>query len=523
MAREAARAQRRAEAERRRQFREQSRTLRLTQRNAAIAIKQAKQQHVERRTQEVEELNLQLSERLDELRSILPHITDVALGRIFESMRIRTPFPPFSPPANLTVWQPAPVRQNFLQKVKPLSWFARLSRSRIESHKVAIEAAIAEYEKAIVAYKASEDHRKDQLLATQAEHERTLIAYEEKVRDQDNQVDAFIAGYRSHDPEAVVSVVGLVIDHSLYPDGFPHQYECAYVPESKHLVVEYELPPPSIVPEVQEYKYIRSKDAITQKPARAATRNEIYRDVVAAIALRTLQELFVSDEAKALQVLTFNGYAHTVDPATGHDIKPHFISVRVTAEQFQQLDLERIDKAVCLRNLGAQVSPNPCEIQPVKPIVDFNMVDKRFVEQIDVLTSLESRPNLMDLTPSEFENLVANLFGKMAIEAKLTRTHRDGGVDVVGYDTRPILGGKVVIQAKRYRHTVGVSAVRDLFGTMQHEGANKGILVTTSGYGPDAFSFAQDKPIELIDGAALLYLLDQNGTPARIIFPQEQT
>jgi restriction system protein len=69
------------------------------------------------------------------------------------------------------------------------------------------------------------------------------------------------------------------------------------------------------------------------------------------------------------------------------------------------------------------------------------------------------------------------------------------------------LGGKVVIQAKRYRHTVGVSAVRDLYGTMMSEGANKGILVTTSGYGPDAFDFAKDKPIELIDGGGLLYLL----------------
>lgn len=41
---------------------------------------------------------------------------------------------------------------------------------------------------------------------------------------------------------------------------------------------------------------------------------------------------------------------------------------------------------------------------------------------------------------------------------------RDGGVDCVAFDPRPIFGGKVVIQAKRYKGTVGVSAVRDLFG-----------------------------------------------------------
>ena len=56
------------------------------------------------------------------------------------------------------------------------------------------------------------------------------------------------------------------------------------------------------------------------------------------------------------------------------------------------------------------------------------------------------------------------------------------------YDPRPVLGGKVVIQAKRYKNTVGVSAVRDLFGTMHNEGATKGILVTTSGYGKASFN-----------------------------------
>lgn len=67
-------------------------------------------------------------------------------------------------------------------------------------------------------------------------------------------------------------------------------------------------------------------------------------------------------------------------------------------------------------------------------------------------------------------------------------------------------GGKIVIQAKCYTKTVGVNAVRDLFGKMQHEGATRGILITTTDYGPDAYSFASGKPISLFTGANLLYL-----------------
>ena len=84
----------------------------------------------------------------------------------------------------------------------------------------------------------------------------------------------------------------------------------------------------------------------------------------------------------------------------------------------------------------------------------------RFIEETDSLSLLDQRPNLMDMTPGEFEALISNLFRKMGLETRLTQASRDGGVDCVAYDTRPILGGKVVIQAKRYKNTVGVSAVR---------------------------------------------------------------
>ena len=151
------------------------------------------------------------------------------------------------------------------------------------------------------------------------------------------------------------------------------------------------------------------------------------------------------------------------------------------------------------------------------------MIDKRFVDDSDVLSDLESRPNIMELNPWEFENLVNNLFAKMGFEANLTRSTKDGGVDVIAFDPTPISGGKIAIQAKRYKNVVEVSAVRDLYGTVIHEGANKGILITTSHYGTSAYDFAKDKPIELIDGGGLLYLLEQNGVKARIVMPEDRS
>jgi len=66
------------------------------------------------------------------------------------------------------------------------------------------------------------------------------------------------------------------------------------------------------------------------------------------------------------------------------------------------------------------------------------------------------------------------------------------------------------------RRVIGVSAVRDLFGTVHNEGATKGILVTTSDYGPDSYEFAKGKPLTLLSGSELLYLLQKHGHRARI-------
>jgi restriction system protein len=52
-----------------------------------------------------------------------------------------------------------------------------------------------------------------------------------------------------------------------------------------------------------------------------------------------------------------------------------------------------------------------------------------------------------------------------------------------------------------------VSAVRDLCAAVKKEGVSRGILVTTSTYGADAYVFANNEPITLLNGAELLGLL----------------
>ncbi len=309
----------------------------------------------------------------------------------------------------------------------------------------------------------------------------------------------------------------MVLGNSVYPDCFSQQYRLAFVPESRQLVVEYQLPTLDVIPAVREYRYVKSRDDITSSSRTAKEIRERYASIVAQTTLRTVHELFESDRAAIVETIAFNGVVDTTDPRTGQPVRPCLVTVRTTREQFLALNLHSVDPSACLQHLNARVSKRPEELAPVPPVLEFDMVDKRFVDEVDVLADLDQRPNLLLLTPTEFESLIQNLFTKMGLDTKQTRPSRDGGVDCVAFDPRPIFGGKVVIQAKRYRNTVDVSSVRDLFGTLQNEGASKGILVTTSGYGPTSFDFASGKPMELIDGSNLLYLLEEHaGVKARI-------
>jgi restriction system protein len=521
-AREAARQQRMAEAVRQRQIREQLRCQREQIKQRAQMDRAERQQYAANRAASAEEQTAEVAEIMTALRDVLRSTLTVNDTINLDSLRSQETTTPFEVPVELRTSKPLPKKEDFFLTVRPVTFFERLF-SRRERYQRESRDAEARYNEAHARYSAGEQERVQEIAELEAQHEAKNQKLLAESRQRNADVEELKQAYQVGESHAVITYCSMVLEKSRYPDGFPQAFRLAYVPDSKQLVIEYELPTSEIVPRAAEFRYVKTKDAIEEKHRKPADAKETYQDVVAAVALRTIHEVFEADQGNHISVVVFSGFVRTVDPSTGKDIKPYLISVRTTRETFAEIDLARVDKKACLRNLGAQVSPQPAELQPVKPLIEFDMVDKRFVEAADLLVDLESRPNLMDLTPFEFEQLVGNLFAKMGLESKQTRSSRDGGVDVVAYDTRPLIGGKVVIQAKRYRHTVGVSAVRDLFGTMNHEGANKGILVTTSSYGIDAYNFIKGKPIELIDGGGLLYYLEQNaGVKARIVFPIEE-
>lgn len=506
LAMQAARAAERAERTR---IRELARQEKDAERALRLQEREDRRSYLEGRAAEVEEMNNDLAEQVRLINSLLsdalahsPGVNWQALKRhVDESELDAIPELKLGPKPEWEKFQPS--YTSLLARLLP-GWKKRFDL-KVAKARPAFERALEEYSR-----------------VSQARRSR-LELLEAQVRDHNQKIDFIHEAYRAGEPDAVGSFFDLIFERSEYPEGFPGQWKVAYLPESRQIIVDFDLPTlDASVPAIERYRYTKSTDQITETRKSQKVRQSLYAALVSQSVLRRLYDVFTSDCEHIVEVAAINAFVDTIDPSTGQRVRPCVVSVRTTREEFEKLDLRRVDPSACLKRLNAAVSRSPSELAAVKPIVDINMADPRFVQESDVLSTLDTRPNLMDLTPGEFESLITNLFQKMGLETKLTQASRDGGVDCVAFDPRPVLGGKVVVQAKRYKNTVGVSAVRDLFGTMHNEGASKGILVTTSGYGTAAYEFANGKPIELLSGSNLLYLLKEHaGIDATIVVPED--
>jgi restriction system protein len=117
---------------------------------------------------------------------------------------------------------------------------------------------------------------------------------------------------------------------------------------------------------------------------------------------------------------------------------------------------------------------------------------------------------LQDLSPRNFEHLTERLYSSMDYETWLTQPTRDGGRDIIA---KINIGAKqefLLIECKRYADTIDVGKVRELYGVVNSEKANRGVLVTSGRFTIDAQKFADDNSIQLIDGDKFVLLLNEH-------------
>jgi restriction system protein len=476
-----------AEREVKRQIQAEQQAARAAARQAALDEKERKRLYTEDRKAEVASMVSDLQARVEELDAVLVVAIRPQRAVTFTSLKQAPVVPAFNA-EGLDRAAPQPRWEQFAPP--PPSGLAKLfgGSGRYERQEASARAA---YEQACAQHAASEADRQCRLAERSREYEQQAAAAAEAAAKHNAEVDQFERDFRAGDPEAVAQFCTLALDSSVYPDGFAHRTRVLYRPEPKEVVVEFELPPQSAIPAERDYKYVMARDEITTVPRPVKEIKDRYARLIAQVALRTVHEVFVCDQAGIAAVVTFNGHVSTKDMATGQPIRPCLISVSAEREVFTSFVLADLDPVACLRKLNALVSNHPYDLEAVRPVVDFEMLltQYKFVEGMDAVAGLDSRPDLLDMTPTEFEHLVRQLFEEMGMKSWVTQASKDDGVDAVAVNEDPVFGGLCIIQAKRYRGPVGVEAVRALAGVMEDKHATKGIMVTTSWVTKDGHAF----------------------------------
>jgi restriction system protein len=134
---------------------------------------------------------------------------------------------------------------------------------------------------------------------------------------------------------------------------------------------------------------------------------------------------------------------------------------------------------------------------------------------LETIKESPRKVDLLNLTPSEFEHLVRELFIQMGYEVTTQSLAADAGIDFI-LSRNGISGETTVAIAKRWRGPVGVSLVQQLAGAVLASNANAGLLVTTGTFTRQAQDFAERLPVTLVDGEQLIQLLAQFGYHTRI-------
>ncbi|MGW6919304.1 restriction endonuclease [Kitasatospora sp. NPDC054939] len=495
------RAQAAEQRRREREEREAQRAAARTEREAQRAYQQSREAEAARRTAE-------LDGRVAELQGLLGTGLAHPAFRPQTLLTART-VPPFEPGR---LGEPVPMPDQARYHVIPPDPVQARNPGIRQQYEQYVAQARARFEQDWYAAQAAEADRQRRL----AEYHGQYLEWAAQLRRQDEEravrMRELLERLRGGQAEAVQEFFsGVLYASAGWPEGFPHRLVAAWEASTRQLVVNWELPGPDVVPSVGRVRYVKSDDREAEVSRPATERKALYREVLAQSALRVVAELFRADPDGLLGSVVLNGFVRGIDPATGRESERFLSTVTVTRAEFAGLSLDRVAAPECFAALGGKLSARPERLDEVRPDRLPETVGGSMAGQ-----GGEEDPDLFEMDPIEFEELIAELFRLRGFRVMTTARSGDAGVDVVAEDLDPVTGGRIVIQAKRYRSTVSPTAVRDLDSTVRHHGAIKGILVTTAGFGPGSYEYIRNKPLTLVSGPELVELLAEQGLRGRL-------
>lgn len=334
--------------------------------------------YAEDRAREAADDTAELDRQVEALETVLAATLHVDDYLDLEALK-QAPQQPVFDPAVVGLPPPPPLLADFLPAAP--SGIGRVFGGA--KHAEQTQQRQRDYEQAVQAHQAQIRQHTDRLETARRQHAAETARVLQEHQGHVGEVCALQRGLATGDPHAVVRYLDLVLEAAEYPEGFPHRWRMTYTPESRQLVIEYELPPLDVVPAAKAWKYVKSSDSITATARPATQARAMYAGVVMQTALRVVHEVLEADRDSVVRTIVFNGQVSGIDPATGQSIRPCLVAFATSRERFLQVDLARVEPAACLEHLEARVSKNPSKLLGVEPIVLTGTLDSGYAIDTD--------------------------------------------------------------------------------------------------------------------------------------------
>ena len=221
-------------------------------------------------------------------------------------------------------------------------------------YKRQLTQARARFEAATAEHRAQESQRQRDLAVAREKYHRKLSEQRARAAARNATITKRRVAYGARDAEAVQWFAGCVLKASRYPDDFPREYQVAYDPGRQQIEIDAELPPREVIPAVRAYRYAKQRDVIEPLPRPQQEIGQRHERLAAAIALRTLHEIFAATTPEVVRAVSFTGYVATTDRATGQPVRAQMVSVSADRLTFDGLVLASVDPPTCLASLSQE-------------------------------------------------------------------------------------------------------------------------------------------------------------------------
>lgn len=328
------------------------------------------------------QLNKESSESIAELRNLLGSIEDVTADwnlllakREFAITAAELYGVPVQPDYIIADASGRPIDIERLGQVnKPnlddtVSQFSPLAKMfRRGEVKKAVEEELQQYSEKRSAVGVTNAERRATLKQAQAIYDASLARFEAEREESIVTVEQMQADYAEGDAVAVEEHSDAVLMTAYCPDIISRSWTLAYDQATRSLWVEMDLPAAAQLELAESWEWSADAGAAVATCLNETGANELCDTVAYQLVIRTVRDLFATDEAGAIDRIVCNGRMVVENPATGARVAYTVMSVSVSKDEFGDLSVASDEARTLFESLGGLAAGLPHELMPVEPL-----------------------------------------------------------------------------------------------------------------------------------------------------------